>query len=111
MTTFQRKLWIGLLIMALMAPLGILLPKKFNAEEAWGEWGTDKLGQLIGYVPEGLKILADLWKAPVPDYNFGGEDASVTVQAISYVASGLLGIVACALVALVVLRLIRRHGK
>ncbi len=111
MTTFQRKLWIGLLIMALLSPLGILLPKKFDAEEAWGEWGTEKLGRLIGYVPEGLKKLAGLWKAPVPDYNFGGEDATLTVQGISYVVSGLLGIAACALAALVVSRLIRRHGK
>ena len=111
MTTFQRKLWIGLLIMALLTPLGTLLPKKFNAEDAWGEWGTDKLRQLIGYVPEGLKKLAGLWKAPVPDYNFGGEDATITVQVISYVVSGLLGIAACTLVALMVSRLIRRHGK
>jgi len=111
MTTFQRKLWIGLLIMALLTPLGVLLPKTFDAGKAWGEWGTDKLGQLIGYVPEGLKKLADLWKAPVPDYNFGGEEASITVQVISYVASGLLGIAACALVTLAVWRLIKRHGK
>lgn len=111
MTAFQRKLWIGLLIMALLTPLGILLPKRFNAEEAWGEWGTDKLGQLIGYVPEGLKKLADLWKAPVPDYNFGREGATIAVQVISYVVSGLLGIAACTFVVLMVLRLIRRHGK
>ena len=111
MTIFQRKLWIGLLIMALLTPLGILLPKKFNAEEAWGEWGTDKLGQLIGYVPEGLKKLAGLWKAPVPDYNLGGEGASFTVEVISYVVSGLLGIATCTLVAFVVSRFIRKHGK
>ena len=97
--------------MALLTPLGILLREKFKAEEAWGEWGTGKLEELLGYVPEGLKKLTDLWKAPVPDYNFGGEGTSMTVQAISYIASGLLGIGACALVVFTISRFMTRHGK
>jgi hypothetical protein len=111
MTKFQKKLWIGLLIMALLTPLGILLPEKFNPGEAWGEWGADKLEKLLGYVPDGLKKLADLWKAPIPDYNFGGEDASVTIQVISYVVSGLLGLGACAFIVFLISRLIIKHGK
>ena len=111
MTAFQKKLWIGLLIMALLTPLGILLPEKFNAEDAWGEWGIDKLEKLLGYVPEGLKKLADIWKAPISDYNFGGEGASRAVQVLSYIASGLLGIGACVLVVFIISRLIVRHGK
>jgi hypothetical protein len=111
MTKFQKKLWIGLLIMALLTPLGILLPEKFKAEEAWGEWGIDKLEKLLGYVPEGLKKLADFWKAPIPDYNFGGEGASMTLQAISYIASGLLGIGVCAFVVFMISRFMAKHGK
>jgi len=111
MTRFQKKLWIGLLVMALLTPLGILLPEKFNAENAWGEWGIEKLEKLLGYVPDGLRKLTDLWKAPVPDYNFGGEGASKVVQVISYIGSGLLGIGACALVVFIISRLIVRHGK
>ncbi len=111
MTRFQKKLWIGLLIMALLTPLGVLLPDKFRAEEAWGEWGIDKLEKLVGYVPEGLKKLADLWKAPIPDYNFGGEGASTTLQAVSYIVSGFLGIGVCALIVFVISRFIARHGK
>jgi cobalt/nickel transport protein len=111
MTRFQKRLCIGLLIMALLTPLGILLPEKFKAEEAWGEWGAEKLEKVLGYVPEGLKKLADFWKAPIPDYNFGGEGASRTVQAISYIASGLLGIGACAFVVFMVSRFMAKHGK
>ena len=111
MTRFQKKLWIGLLIMALLTPLGILLPAKFNSGEAWGEWGIDKLEKLLGYVPDHLKKLADLWKAPIPDYNFGGEGASRTIQVISYVVSGLLGLGACAFIVFLISRLIIRHGK
>jgi cobalt/nickel transport protein len=111
MTRFQKKLWIGLLIMVLLTPLGILLPEKFKAEEAWGEWGTDRLEKLVGYIPEGLKKIADLWKAPIPDYNFGGEGASMTVQVISYIVSGLIGITVCTIIFLIVSRFIARHGK
>ncbi|MEW5744214.1 MAG: PDGLE domain-containing protein [Nitrospirota bacterium] len=92
MKPFQKKLWIGLLIMALLSPLGILLPEWFNAGDAWGEWGTDTLETLLGYVPEGLKKYADLWKAPAADYTFGGEQAPLSVQILSYIVSGLIGI-------------------
>lgn len=111
MTKFQKKLWIGLLVMALLTPLGILLPQKFGAEGAWGEWGTEKLEKLLGYVPEGLKKLADLWKAPLSGYHFGSEGASKTVQVVSYVASGFLGIGACFLILFIIVRLILKHGK
>src|SRR5512143_3523153 len=111
MTKFQKKLWIGLLVMALLTPLGILLPQKFGAEGAWGEWGTDKVEKLLGFVPEGLKKLADLWKAPIPDYNFGGEGASVTHQVVSYIVSGLLGIGICAFVVYMVSRFLAKDGK
>ena len=111
MTRFQKKLWIGLLIMALLTPLGVLLPEKFKAGEAWGEWGVEKLEKLLGYVPVGLKRLINLWKAPIPDYNFGGEGASMTLQVFSYIVSGLLGIGICAFVVYMVSWFMARHGK
>ena len=111
MTKFQKKLWIGLLIMALLTPLGILLPQRFNAEGAWGEWGTDKLEKLLGFVPEGLKKLADLWKAPMSGYSFGGEGASKTLQFISYIVSGFIGIGVCILIVFIISRVISKHGK
>jgi cobalt/nickel transport protein len=111
MTKSQKKLWIGLFVLTLLTPLGVILPEKFKAGGAWGEWGPEELERLVGYVPEGLKRLADLWKAPVPDYNFGGEGASMTVQVISYIASGLIGILAVGLVIYVISKLIVRHEK
>ncbi len=111
MTKFQKKLWIGLLMMALLTPLGILLPEEFKAEEAWGEWGAEKLERLLGYVPEGLRKWADFWKAPIPDYNFGGEGASMTIQVVSYIVSGLFGIGICAFVVYMVSRVMAKHGK
>ncbi|OGP78649.1 MAG: hypothetical protein A2V86_12360 [Deltaproteobacteria bacterium RBG_16_49_23] len=113
MTAFQKRLWIGLLIMALLTPLGILFPKLFKAGEAWGEWGVDQVERLVGYVPDGLKKLADLWKAPIPDYNFVGESSSMTSELFSYIVSGLIGIAACVIVFSLISRLIAKakHGK
>jgi cobalt/nickel transport protein len=110
MTKFQKKLWIGISIMALLTPIGIYLPTKFNAGDAWGEWGTDTLKELLGYVPAGLAKLADLWKPPIPDYNFGGENAAMSTQVISYIISGMIGIAAGAILIYVITKfLIKRE--
>jgi hypothetical protein len=111
MTKTQKRLWAGLFIMALISPLGIFLPEYFNSGDAWGEWGTDTIEKLLGYVPEGLKKYADLWKAPVRDYNFGGNDSSMAVKVISSVASGILGILAVALVIYLISRMVVRNEK
>jgi hypothetical protein len=93
MIAVTKKLWIGLVVLSFLAPLGIIVPHVFNAEDAWGEWGTDTIEKVLGYVPEGLKRTADLWKAPVPDYNFGSENASLGAQSGSYILSAFIGIV------------------
>ncbi len=110
MTKTQKKLWIGLVIMALISPLGIILPELLNSGDAWGEWGTDTLEKLLGYVPDGLKKYAEFWKAPVPDYNLGGEESSMAVQVISYIASGLIGILAIAFVIYLISKVVMKHG-
>jgi hypothetical protein len=111
MTRSQRKLWIGLLIMAFLSPLGVYLPKLFHAEEAWGEWGTEAIEKMLGYVPEGMKKMADLWKAPIADYNFGGEGAALSTQLYSYVISELIGITIAAAVIYIISKLLVRKEK
>jgi hypothetical protein len=110
MTKTRKRLWTGLFIMALLSPLGILLPEVLNSGGAWGEWGADTLGKLLGFVPEGLKKYTGIWKAPVPDYNAGGEGSSTTVRLISYAGSGLLGIVLVGLVMYLISKKIRGNN-
>ncbi len=93
MTSFQKKLWLGLGIMALLTPLGLILPELFKAGEAWGEWGTATLEKILGYLPEGLKRMAEIWKAPLPDYGFGNEEATLAKRLIFYLISGVIGVV------------------
>ncbi len=111
MTGFRKKLWMGLFVLALLAPLGVIIPERFNAGGAWGEWSPGELKKLIGYMPEGLKRLADLWKAPFRDYSFGGEGASAAVRIVSYIGSGLVGMLAVGLVIYLIARIIVRNGK
>ena len=111
MPKLQIKLWVGLLVMALLTPLGLWLPDKFKAGEAWGEWGTDSLARLIGYVPQGLQRMSELWKAPLPDYSVGGEQSSLTLQLLSYWISGIVGILIVGAGIYVLSRLIIKNGK
>ncbi len=110
MTGFRKKLWFGLLVLALLTPLGVIFPEKFNSGGAWGEWGPTELQRLAGYMPEGLRRLADLWKAPFRDYSFGGGGATTIVTVLSYMASGLVGVLAVGLVIYLIARIIVRDG-
>ncbi|MBF0320943.1 MAG: cobalamin biosynthesis protein [Nitrospirae bacterium] len=89
----QKKLWIGLVIMALMVPLGIVIPEKFGAAGAWGEWSAETLSQMLGYLPDGLRRYAGLWNAPIGDYSVASDSDNTFVKSLSYIASGLIGAV------------------
>jgi len=62
-----NKLWIGLGILALLSPLGLLA-----SGTAWGEWGANEFSDMLGYVPQGLAKTAEIWSAPLPDYTVPG---------------------------------------
>lgn len=111
MTKFQKRLWYGLAILAVFSPLGLILPQKFKAGDAWGEWGTDALSKLLGYVPEGLKKYSGLWKAPIPDYNLGGDNTGMTVQILSYVLSGFLGITLTCVIIYIISKFLVKRGQ
>ena len=87
------KLWLALVALVLLSPLGLILPAEFAAGSAWGEWSAGEIEQLVGYLPSGMSRLADLWQAPMPDYAFRGqESAPLHALSISYLVSGLLGV-------------------
>jgi cobalt/nickel transport protein len=90
------KLWIGIAILIALSPIGLLLPEHFKAGDAWGEWGSDTIKGLVGYIPHGLKKLSSLWSAPIPDYAFKGwEKKPLASLSIAYIVSAAIGIFAC----------------
>ena len=87
------KLWIGMAILVVLSPLGLILPEHFKAGSAWGEWGLEEVQALVGYIPDGLAKLASLWTAPIPDYAFKGwEEKSLPHLSFAYIISAVLGI-------------------
>ena len=67
-----KRLWMGLGLLVLLTPLGIVLPEKFGANRAWGEWSARELNEKWGHVPAHLEKLEGLWKALFPDYRVPG---------------------------------------
>jgi hypothetical protein len=105
-----RKLWIGIGILILLAPIGLILPELFHADGAWGEWGADEIKNIAGYVPEGLKRLSELWPAPVSDYAFKGWDRGVKSY-VAYIISGLLGVAVVVGCTYLLAKIIKRGEK
>ncbi|MDD2927758.1 MAG: PDGLE domain-containing protein [Candidatus Omnitrophica bacterium] len=103
------KLWIGMGILILISPLGLFLPERFKAGDAWGEWGTDGIKELVGYIPQGLDKLSSLWSAPIPDYAFQGwEEKGLSSLSLAYIVSAIVGILVTVAVVLLIGKLLSR---
>lgn len=71
------KFYIGIGILVILSPLGVLLVAYFKAGSAWGE----------GKV-------ANLWNAPFSGYNFKGwEGKGILALSFAYIISAIIGIV------------------
>ncbi len=82
-----RNMVIGLVILMIIVPLGLLA-----TGETFGEWGNEELKEKLGYVPQGLEELSTFWqKAPLPDYAFEG-DESPRGAVIAYILSAVIGV-------------------
>jgi uncharacterized integral membrane protein len=96
-----RMLWIGLVILIILTPLGLLAPGT-----AWGEWGGKELRELgLGFIPEGLERLGGVWPAPIPDYEVPALNAN-----LGYILSALVGVVLVSLVIWLVSRIVIRRS-
>jgi cobalt/nickel transport protein len=105
-----KKLWLGLFILLLLSPLGLILPVTLNAGTPWGEWKAEELQKSLGYVPVGISRSSGQWSAPLPDYSFKGkEKAPLHAQGLSYLVSGLAGTLIVTLSIMLIGRICSRH--
>ena len=106
----SKKLWIGLAVLVLLSPLGLILPARFDSGSAWGEWSAEELNKLAGYLPAGMSRLADLWNAPRPVAALQGqENAALHSVSASYLLAGVLGVGAVVVITLLVGKVIARR--
>ncbi len=80
------KLWILMVLLVILTPLGLMIPAYFKAGGAWGEWRSDEIEKLAGYVPQGLARLSSIWRAPISGYTF------LPDQRFSYLISAIVGV-------------------
>ena len=105
------KFWIGIVVLIILSPLGLILPEHFKAGRAWGEWGAEEMQKLVGYIPKGLEKLSNLWKAPIPDYAFkGSEGKGLPHLSFAYIMSAIAGIIIIVIVVLIIGRLLVKKG-
>ncbi|MEI8175370.1 MAG: PDGLE domain-containing protein [Candidatus Omnitrophota bacterium] len=108
----STKAWIGLMALAALSPLGILLPARFKAGAAWGEWGGEEIQKLVGYIPHGLDRLSRMWSAPLPDYAVKGwEEKGLKHLSLAYILSALIGIALVAGAALLIGKMLTKKSE
>ncbi len=71
-------LWIGLSVLLLLTPVGILA-----VGSAWGEWSPEQVGS-----PRGMQRLYSLWKAPMAGYS----PSFVSSTSAGYLLSAVVGV-------------------
>ncbi|MDR3601777.1 MAG: cobalt transporter CbiM [Desulfosporosinus sp.] len=102
-----RKYVIGLVVVAIFTPLGLLA-----SGGAWGEGGTEDVKAQIGYIPAGLEKFADFWKhALFPDYGIAGYDQTFWQQALGYLVSAFVGVLLIGLITYAIGRFVSKKGQ
>uniref|UniRef100_A0A7C5V268 PDGLE domain-containing protein n=1 Tax=Caldicellulosiruptor owensensis TaxID=55205 RepID=A0A7C5V268_9FIRM len=79
-----KTILIILFALAILTPLGLL-----TQNPAFGEWTQEEIKKMLGFVPEGLKKYAEVYKFDLfDDYSF----KFISNQYIGYILSALIGI-------------------
>lgn len=105
-----KKLWIGIGILIILSPLGVIIPKWFGAEGAWGEWGLHEIEKITGFVPEGMKRLAESWKAPLADYGVPNQGKGIAGEGFGYVVTAIIGVAFAAGLMYLIAKLLGRRN-
>lgn len=109
--TTVKKLWIGVALLALLTPLGLVIPALLGAEGAWGEWSIEEVQDLVGYIPAGMKKLSRFWDSPLPDYSVPGRKPGLLHESLGYLLTAVIGVAATAGLAYLLAKAAGRNDK
>ncbi len=88
------KLWIGIALLAVISPLGWILPAYFKAGGAWGE-----------------EKRLTLWRAPMSDYSFGAQETKgLFPYSFATIISAISGIIVIVTVIWILGRILAKKG-
>jgi cobalt/nickel transport system permease protein len=98
------KLIVGLLVLAILSPIGLLASGR-----AWGEWGNEALQSKLGFIPTGFQKLSGFWHHTLlQDYGVAGYSHTFWQQALGYLLSAFLGLLVIGTITLIIQRLVRK---
>ena len=99
------KLWLGIAVLIVLSPLGLILPRYFKSTGAWlevrpqcaqGKSSAPYWGQANIYPAAARTLEAKSsggWKAPFADYGFKGwEEKDLVHSSAAYIVSAIAGI-------------------
>ena len=105
MDKLLRNLLIVFLVLIVLVPIGLLA-----GGTAYGEWSTDELQGLVGFVPAGFASLSGLWQAPLPDYGLPALSDTFLGQSLGYYASAIIGAALCGGISILIGRALTRNA-
>jgi hypothetical protein len=82
----MKRYWLAIAALIILSPLGLLADGT-----AWGEWGSDDLSETLGYIPQGMQNVQDVWTGIFPDYSIGFLGESSPGQSIGYIIAAIIG--------------------
>jgi cobalt/nickel transport protein len=89
------KLWLWIAVLAILTPLGIIIPKYFRSAGAFGE-----------------QKISGLWNAPMPDYAFKGwEEKGLPHLSLAYIISALAGIAVIVVLVMAIGKFLSKKGE
>ncbi|AZT89924.1 hypothetical protein ELD05_04235 [Caldicellulosiruptor changbaiensis] len=80
-----KRIFIVLLTLAFLTPIGLL-----TQNPTFGEWSQEEIKKMLGFVPEGIKKYADIYKFDLFD---GYTVKFINNDYIGYILSAIIGIV------------------
>jgi cobalt/nickel transport system permease protein len=101
-----RNLLIPIIAMVVLTPLGLIA-----SGTAWGEWGTDEMKEVLGYIPQGFASMADKWNALMPDYSLPALGEGQFGAISGYILSAVVGILLISFLIFLMSRLIIKKEK
>ncbi|HWJ03005.1 MAG TPA: cobalt transporter CbiM, partial [Verrucomicrobiae bacterium] len=103
---FGKLVW-GLVILAVLSPLGLLAQGT-----AWGEWGAAELQGKLGFVPKGVAEAGEKFTPWLfRGYGAKGWDQSFWQQAVIYIAAALAGLLLVTLLVYIIGRFLPRGDR